>query len=134
MVMAGEVISAADRAGHPGLPARLVLGGEQVGLGDDTCHLAAHLQHGHAADPVPGQQAVDLLVRRDPVHGHHLGGHHVADPPGPPALPQILVMRGQAALRGGRPLLAELFFHRVQRAGHVGPGGPAVQRLVVRGT
>jgi hypothetical protein len=114
------------------------LGGEQVGLGDDPGHLTAHLQHGHAADPVLGQQPGDLLVRRDPVHRDHGSRHHVADLPGPAArMPRPIVPTGRAWLadrvRVLRPLV-QVFFHGLQCAGHVGPGGSAVQGLVVRRT
>jgi hypothetical protein len=87
---------------------------------------------------VLGQQTSDLLVRGDPVNGHHRRLHHVADPAGPPAMPRSVVSRLRASLRrrglGALAALVQVLLHRVQRAGHVGAGGPAVQGLVVRGT
>jgi hypothetical protein len=127
-----------DRTGHPGPAALLVLRGEQVGFGHHADDLPAHLQYRHPADPVLSEQPVDLLVRGDPVDGHHRGRHHVADPPGPPAVPRFVTLAGRAGTGGAggagmRRWLVQVLLHRVQCAGHVSAGGPAVQGLVVRG-
>jgi hypothetical protein len=123
---------------QPGLPRRLVLRGEQIGFGDYADYLPAHHQHRHSADLVLGRRTSDLLVRGDPVNGHHRRLHHVADPAGPPAMPRSVVSRLRASLRrrglGALAALVQVLLHRVQRAGHVGAGGRAVQGLVVRGT
>ena len=107
---------------------RLVLRSEQIGFGDYADYLPAHHQHRHSADLVLGQQTSDLLVRGDPVNGHHRRLHHVADPAGPPAMPRSVVSRLRASLRrrglGALAALGQVLLHPVQRAGHVGAGRP----------
>jgi hypothetical protein len=129
---------------HPGPADLFILQPEQIGLGHHACDAAPHPHHGHATDPVLGEQADDIAERGEPVHRHDLCRHHVPDPgdmadrrrlpavlPGPgPAYPHGC--RGPA---GSLPLPGlDMLLDRLERPGHVGACRPAVQGVVIRRT